>query len=75
MIMKAKILLLITMALLFGCANKKTINIDGHTYTLVRAGQTNANGINDVELWERKGVTNRYYTPSIDGKSMHSIMK
>ena len=73
--MKAKILLLITMAFLFGCNNKKTINIDGHTYTLIRAGQTNANGINDIELWERKGVTNRYYTPSVDGKFMHSIMK
>jgi hypothetical protein len=73
--MKSKILLLITAALLFGCSNEKTINIDGHTYTLIRAGQTNANGINDIELWERKGVTNRYYTPSLDGKSMHSIMK
>jgi hypothetical protein len=73
--MKAKILLLITMAFLFGCNNKKIISIDGHTYTLIRAGQTNANGINDIELWERKGVTNRYYTPSIDGKFMHPIMK
>lgn len=73
--MKTKILLLITIVFLSGCANKKTISIDGQTYTFVSAGKTNANGINEVELWERKGVTNRYYTPSLDGKRMHSIMK
>lgn len=73
--MKTKILLLITLVFLFGCSNKKTIKIDGYTYTLIREGQTNANGMNDIELWERKGVTNRYYTPSIDGKSMHAIIK
>jgi hypothetical protein len=73
--MKITTLFLLIAALIVGCSNKKTINIDGNTYTLIQAGKTNVNGINDVELWERKGVTNKYYTPSIDGKSMHSIMK
>lgn len=73
--MKITTLFLLIVALIVGCSNKKTINIDGNTYTLIQAGKTNVNGINDVELWERKGVTNKYYTPSIDGKSMHSIMK
>ena len=73
--MKITTLFLLIAILITGCSNKKTINVNGQTYTLIRAGKTNVNGINDLELWERKGVTNRYYTPSLDGKSMHSIMK
>lgn len=73
--MKYKFIILITIALLFGCTNKKTIKVDGYTYTLISAAYTNSNGISYIELWERKGVTNRYYTPSIDGKFMNSIMK
>lgn len=73
--MKITTLFLLIAFLIAGCSYKKTINVNGQTYTLIRAGKTNVNGINDLELWERKGVTNRYYTPSLDSKSMHSIMK
>lgn len=71
-----KILFLIFLSLMItSCTNKKTIIIDGHTYIQLSAGKTNDNGINDVELWQRIGITNKYYTPSIDGKFMMPIMK
>lgn len=73
--MKITILFLLIAALITGCSNKKTINVNGQTYTLIRVGKINANGINDLELWQLKGITNRYYTPSLDGKDMYLIMK
>lgn len=63
-----------------GCADKKVINgkcitVDGYKYKLIRVGKPLENYISDAELWERVGVTNRYYTPSADGKTMISIAK
>ncbi len=74
--MKITTLFFLMIVILFaGCGHKKTINVDGQTYTLISAGKTNVNGINTIELWERKGITDKYYTPSLDHKHMQSIMK
>lgn len=64
------------LCVLLGCTeNKKTIIIDNKTYTFIRAAHTNDNGLVDCELWERNGDTNRYYTPSLDGRSMMPLMR
>lgn len=76
--MKTKILLLSTLLLfIFGCARnlKKNVRFNGQSYNFVSAARTNSNGIITVELWEKSDNTNVYYTPSLDGKNMISIMK
>lgn len=70
-----KIFLLCTVLFLFGCKHNKTITISGQKYILISPGKTNSNGINDIPLYEKIGVSSSYYTPSIDGKSMVPIMK
>ena len=76
--MKTKILLLLLLlTFVFGCATKlkKNVRFDGQSYNFVSAARTNASGIITVELWEKSDNTNVYYTPSLDGKTMISIMK
>lgn len=78
--MKRLLIFTCVLFVLVGCENskienKKTIAVDGHSYVFIRAAHTNDNGLVDAELWERVGVTNRYYTPSLDGKSMMPLMR
>jgi hypothetical protein len=67
--------LIILSLIITSCANKKTIILDGHTYTQIRVGKTNDNGIIDIELWQRNEITNKYYTPSLNKKYMVPITK
>lgn len=49
------------LCLLVSCAPKPvTVTVDGDLYTRVSPA---TNGF--VELWEKKGDTNRWYTPSL----------
>ena len=78
--MKTLFTIICLLFILTGCENskienKKTIVVDNQTYILVRPAYINDNGINDAELWEKVGVTNRYYTPSLDGKMMLPLMR
>lgn len=48
--------------ILLGCTPAPTtVVVDGNVYKKISP----ANG-NQVELWEKKGDTNRYYTPSLE---------
>lgn len=63
-----------------GCASKSSVNekfitVDGYKYKLIRVSKPLESFISDAELWERVGVTDRYYTPSADGKTMIFISK
>lgn len=70
-----KKLLLCISIFFIGCSVNKSITVSGQKYILIKPGKINPNGINDVPLYEKVGVTSRYYTPSLDGKSMVPIMK
>jgi len=74
-IIRSLLLLILTSIIFASCTNKKTIIVDGHTYIQLSTSKTNDNGTIDVELWQRYEVTNKYYTLSLDGKSMVPIMK
>jgi hypothetical protein len=67
-------LFILLFSLSVGCANKKTITVDGKTYTLIRPAHTNSNGNIDVALYERNGVTNFYYIRDLTGH-MQTIIK
>jgi hypothetical protein len=76
--MKHVITYLLIANLLVACSpfthkNKKTITIDGVPYALIRAAHTNSNGIVDDVLYEKKGDTNKYYRPSLDGRGIISL--
>lgn len=64
-----------------GCATspitdvKKTLNVDGVVYTLVRPASTNTFGVVDVELYTKSGNEKSYYTRSLDGNGMVSIAR
>ena len=64
-----------------GCATspitdvKKTLNVDGVVYTLIRPASTNKLGIVNVELYAKPGNENSYYTRSLDGNGMVSIAR
>lgn len=68
---------LLTFFLIFsGCGHKKTtVVVNDKTYTFVRKSHLYSNGVMDVELWSRKGVTNFYYTPSLTKLDMIPLMK
>jgi hypothetical protein len=54
---------------------KKTIIVNGAKYTLIRKSSNHDEVVSNVELWEKEGVTNRYYTPSLTGRDMLPILK
>ena len=74
---KIKSILSAALIVMTGCRSENSItkNINGSKYTLVRSQKNNENGIIDVELWIKDGVTNRYYTPSLSGFDMIPIAK
>ena len=62
--------------LAIGCAKTvEPVVIDGHQYILIKPGKHNSDGTSDVPLYQRIGDTNRWYTPSLTGRNMVSIMK
>ena len=75
---KVSIILFTTISIILciSCSikNYNTRIVDGVKYKLVSPAKTNDNGIIDNELWQKEGVTNRYYTPSLSGNSMLPIM-
>jgi len=78
-----KKLLIVSLLFLTSCSvefkasfsSKKTKEIDGVKYTLVRNMSQESEYISNIELWEKEGDTNRYYTPSLTGNYMVPIMR
>jgi hypothetical protein len=81
--MKNKLVLILAAVILTSCSvefktsfsSKKTKEIDGVKYTLVRNASQESEYISNIELWEKEGDTNRYYTPSLTGNYMVPIMR
>lgn len=69
------LIMTLTTSLTTACNSKKHIVVSDKQYTLISAGKTNSNGIVDVPLYKKEGDDSRYYTPSLDGKSMIPFMK
>lgn len=67
---------IISIILCISCSikNYNTRIVNGVKYKLISPAKTNDNGIIDNELWQKEGVTNVYYTPSLSGSSMLPIM-
>lgn len=55
--------------------SKRSVVVNGSKYIFVKGATTNKNGVVDVELWEKEGITNKYYTPSLDGNFMNPILR
>lgn len=78
-----KKLLIVSLLFLTSCSvefkasfsSEKTKTIDGVKYTLVRKASTDSEYISNIELWEKAGDTNRYYTPSLSGTYMVPIAR
>lgn len=70
-----KYILLLTIVLLTGCGVEHYLLKNGKKYKLVREGYTNSEGVVFVPLYEIKGVTNYYYTPSLSGNDMVTILR
>jgi hypothetical protein len=73
--MRVGLLLLVVLAV--GCSETKNQNpvpqqvtLDSQDYTLVSPGRRNPDGTSDVPLYQKKGDTNRWYTPSLTGTHM-----
>ncbi len=54
---------------------KVTLVVNGVTYTLVRPEKKLANGIIEPALYEKEGNTTYYYTPSVTGRDMVSVLR
>ena len=67
--------IVVSIIVLVGCTSNKVLTIDGAKYTLVRHSHTNSNGIVDAALYEKEGVSDKYYTPSITGTYMITLAK
>lgn len=57
------------------CASCEYKRVNGQKYKLIRKSTTNSDGSVNVELWQKNGVTNYYYTPSLTGNDMIPIMR
>jgi len=73
--MKNFFYILIFSVLLVGCGDPYNIHINGEDYKLVRKGHVDKDGKRNIPLYEKRGNTNNYYTPSLSGDQMISIMK
>jgi hypothetical protein len=65
----------ITLALLTACSDPYNVHMNGEDYKLMRKGYTNKDGTRIIPLYEKRGNTNNYYTPSLTVNHMISIMK
>lgn len=70
-----KIFLILTTLLFVSCSDPYNVQVNKEYYKLVRKGYTDKDGNTFIPLYEKRGNTNNYYTPSLTGDHMVSIMK
>jgi hypothetical protein len=70
-----KIFLVLTTLLFVSCSDPYNVQVNKEYYRLVRKGYTDKDGNTFIPLYEKRGNTNSYYTPSLTGDYMVSIMK
>lgn len=70
-----KIFLFLATILFVACSDPYNVQVNKEYYKLVRKGYTDKDGTTFIPLYEKRGNTNNYYTPSLTGDFMISIMK
>lgn len=70
-----KYIFLLMFVVLLGCKVENYLLVNGKKYKLVKEGYISNEGVVFVPLYELEGVTNYYYTPSLSGKDMVTILR
>lgn len=70
-----KIFLIFAAILFISCSDPYNVRVNNEDYKLIRKGYTDKNGNKFIPLYEKRGNTNNYYTPSLSGGYMVSITK
>ena len=65
----------LTLVLFTACSDPYNVHVNNEDYKLIRKGYTDKDGNRTIPLYEKRGNTNNYYTPSLTGTHMISIMK